>query len=381
MKILVAPDSYKGSLSSKQVCQAIEEGLLKACEGVFEVVKVPIADGGEGTVDAFLSALGGELIELTVTGPLGKPVHSFYGILPDGTAVIEMAAASGLSLVPTHQRNPLVTTTYGTGQLIMNALDHGCSRFIVGIGGSATNDAGVGMLQALGIKFLDDAGKEVPWGGGNLDKVATIDLKGMDSRLKNAQFIVACDVDNPLCGEKGASAVYGPQKGATPDMVKLLDRNLSHLADVVASVLGEDHRNDPGAGAAGGLGFAFKAFLDAQMRPGIDVVMEATHMDTLAAQSDIIITGEGRTDYQTAQFGKAPSGVAKLGKRMGKPVLLISGALGEGYQELFNQGVIAAFSIANGPLSLQEAMENAYSLLVDIAQNIGRLLVALTKEG
>ena len=381
MKILVAPDSYKGSLSSKQVCQAIEEGLLKACQGVFEVVKVPIADGGEGTVDAFLSALGGELIELTVTGPLGKPVHSFYGILPDGTAVIEMAAASGLSLIPAHQRNPLVTTTYGTGQLIMNALDHGCSRFIVGIGGSATNDAGVGMLQALGIKFLDDAGKEVPWGGGNLDKVATIDLKGMDSRLKNAQFIVACDVDNPLCGEKGASAVYGPQKGATPDMVKLLDRNLSHLADVVASVLGEDHRNDPGAGAAGGLGFAFKTFLDAQMRPGIDVVMEATHMDTLAAQSDIIITGEGRTDYQTAQFGKAPSGVAKLGKRMGKPVLLISGALGEGYQELFNQGVIAAFSIANGPVSLQEAMENAYSLLVDIAQNIGRLLVALTKEG
>lgn len=381
MKILVAPDSYKGSLSSKQVCQAIEEGLLKACEGVLEVVKVPIADGGEGTVDAFLSALGGELIELTVTGPLGKPVHSFYGILPDGTAVIEMAAASGLSLIPAHQRNPLVTTTYGTGQLIMNALDHGCSRFIVGIGGSATNDAGVGMLQALGIKFLDDAGKEVPWGGGNLDKVATIDLKGMDPRLKNAQFVVACDVDNPLCGEKGASAVYGPQKGATPDMVKLLDRNLSHLADVVASILGKDHRNDPGAGAAGGLGFAFKTFLDAQMRPGIDVVMEATHMDTLAAQSDIIITGEGRTDYQTAQFGKAPSGVAKLGKRMGKPVLLISGALGEGYQELFNQGVIAAFSIANGPLSLQEAMENAYSLLVDIAQNIGRLLVALTREG
>jgi len=381
MKVLVAPDSYKGSLSSKQVCQAIEEGLLKACEGAFEVVKVPIADGGEGTVDAFLSALGGQLIELTVTGPLGKPVHSFYGILPDGTAVIEMAAASGLSLVPTHQRNPLVTTTYGTGQLIMNALDRGCSRFIVGIGGSATNDAGVGMLQALGIKFLDDAGKEVPCGGGNLDKVATIDLKGMDSRLKNAQFIVACDVDNPLCGEKGASAVYGPQKGATTDMVKLLDRNLSHLADVVAGVLGEDHRNDPGAGAAGGLGFAFKAFLDAQMRPGIDVVMEATHMDTLAAQSDIIITGEGRTDYQTAQFGKAPSGVAKLGKRMGKPVLLISGALGEGYQELFNQGVVAAFSIANGPVSLQEAMENAYSLLVDIAQNIGRLLVALTKEG
>jgi len=380
MKVLVAPDSYKGSLSSKQVCQAIEEGLLKACEGTFEVVKVPIADGGEGTVDAFLSALGGELIELTVTGPLGKPVHSFYGILPDGTAVIEMAAASGLSLVPTHQRNPLVTTTYGTGQLIINALDRGCSRFIVGIGGSATNDAGAGMLQALGIKFLDNAGKEVPWGGGNLDKVATIELKGMDPRLKNAQFIVACDVDNPLCGENGASAVYGPQKGATPDMVKLLDRNLSHFADVVANVLGEDHRNDPGAGAAGGLGFAFKAFLDAQMRPGIDVVMEATHMDTLAAQSDIIITGEGRTDYQTAQFGKAPSGVAKLGKRVGKPVLLISGALGEGYQELFNQGVIAAFSIANGPLSLQEAMENAYNLLVDMSQNIGRLLVALTKE-
>ena len=381
MKVLIAPDSYKGSLSSKQVCEAIEEGLLKANKETFEVLKVPIADGGEGTVDAFLSAMGGELVQVTVTGPLGEPVNSFYGILPDGTAVIEMAAASGLSLVPAHQRNPLITTTYGTGQLIKHALDRGCMRFIVGIGGSATNDAGAGMLQALGIEFLDETGQEVPWGGGNLDKVAIIDLNGMDPRLKKAKFIVACDVDNPLCGENGASAVYGPQKGATPHMVRLLDRNLSHFADVVSRTLGEDHRDDPGAGAAGGLGFAFKTFLDAQMRPGIDVVMEATHMDTLAAQSDIIITGEGRTDYQTAQFGKAPSGVAKLGKRMGKPVLLISGALGEGYQELFNQGVIAAFSIANGPLSLQEAMENAYSLLVDIAQNIGRLLVALTKEG
>lgn len=381
MKVLVAPDSYKGSLSSKQVCEAIEEGLLKANKEAFEVLKVPIADGGEGTVDAFLSAMGGELVQVTVTGPLGEPVSSFYGILPDGTAVIEMAAASGLSLVPAHQRNPLITTTYGTGELIEHALDRGCMRFIVGIGGSATNDAGVGMLQALGIKFLDEAGQEVPWGGGNLDKVATIDLSGMDPRLKKAEFIVACDVDNPLCGENGASAVYGPQKGATPDMVRLLDRNLSHFADVVSRTLGEDHRDDPGAGAAGGLGFAFKAFLNAQMRRGIDVVMEVTHMDTLAAQCDIIITGEGRTDFQTALFGKAPSGVANLGKRVGKPVLLISGSLGEGYQELFDQGVVAAFSIANGPMSLQEAMENAYSLLVDKAQNIGRLLVALTEKG
>lgn len=379
MKVLIAPDSYKGSLSSKQVCEAIEEGLLKANKETFEVLKVPIADGGEGTVDAFLSAMGGELVQVTVTGPLGDPVNSFYGILPDGTAVIEMAAASGLSLVPAHQRNPLITTTYGTGQLIKHALDRGCMRFIVGIGGSATNDAGAGMLQALGIELLDETGQEVPWGGGNLDKVATIDLSGMDPRLKNTEFIVACDVDNPLCGENGASAVYGPQKGATPDMVRLLDRNLSHFADVVSRTLGEDHRDDPGAGAAGGLGFAFKAFLDAQMRRGIDVVMEVTHMDTLAAQCDIIITGEGRTDFQTAQFGKAPSGVANLGKRVGKPVLLISGALGEGYQELFDQGVVAAFSIANAPMSLQEAMENAYSLLVDKAQNIGRLLVALIR--
>jgi len=266
MKVLIAPDSYKGSLSSKQVCEAIEEGLLKANKETFEVLKVPIADGGEGTVDAFLSAMGGELVQVTVTGPLGDPVNSFYGILPDGTAVIEMAAASGLSLVPAHQRNPLITTTYGTGQLIKHALDRGCMRFIAGIGGSATNDAGAGMLQALGIEFLDETGQEVPWGGGNLDKVATIDLSGMDPRLKNTEFIVACDVDNPLCGENGASAVYGPQKGATPDMVRLLDRNLSHFADVVSRTLGEDHRDDPGAGAAGGLGFAFKAFLDAQMR-------------------------------------------------------------------------------------------------------------------
>nr|WP_018962564.1 glycerate kinase [Coprothermobacter platensis] len=379
MNVLIAPDSFKGSLSSKQVCEAVEEGLLKASKETFVVLKVPIADGGEGTVDAFLSAMGGELVKITVTGPLGDPVSSFYGILPDGTAVIEMAAASGLNLVPPSKRNPLLTTTYGTGELIKHALDRGCMRFIIGIGGSATNDAGAGMLEALGIRFLDKEGKDVPSCGGELYRVESIVMSNMDPRLRSATFTVACDVDNPLCGENGASAVYGPQKGADEEMVTLLDQNLSHFADVVAKTLGKDYRDEPGSGAAGGLGFALKAFFHAEMRRGIDVVMEVTHMDTLAAKSDIIITGEGRTDCQTAKFGKAPSGVANLGKRVGKPVLLISGGLGEGYQELFDQGIVAAFSIANGPMSLKEAMENAYSLLVDKAQNIGRLLVALTR--
>jgi glycerate kinase len=379
MKILIAPDSFKGSLSSKQACDAIEEGLHCASENAFEIAKIPIADGGEGTVEAFLSALGGQLVNLTVTGPLGESVPSFYGILLDGTAVIEMAAASGLNLVPPDKRNPLITTTYGVGQLIEDGLGKGCVKFIVGLGGSATNDGGAGMLQALGIKLLDKNGQEIPWGGGNLDKISTIDLSGVDPRLKSAEFTVACDVDNPLCGENGASAVYGPQKGATADMVKLLDRNLSHFADVVSRTLGEDHRDDPGAEAAGGLGFAFKSFFHAQIRRGIDIVMETTHMEEKVKWADLVITGEGKADFQTARFGKAPAGVARLAKHYGKPVLLIAGSLGEGYEELYNQGVTAAFSITNSPMTLEEAMESAYSLLADKAQNIGRLLVALTR--
>lgn len=376
MNVLIAPDSFKGSLSSKQVCEAIEKGFHMAGKEQFNIMKIPIADGGEGTVEAFLAALGGELVHVTVMGPLGAPVSSFYGILPDGTAVIEMAAASGLNLVPPSKRNPLLTTTYGVGQLIENALDRGLRKFIIGIGGSATNDAGAGMLEALGIRFLDKEGKDVPSCGGELHRVESIDMSNMDHRLNIAMFTVACDVDNPLCGENGASHIYGPQKGADKDMVTLLDQNLSHFADVVAKVLGKDYRDEPGSGAAGGLGFALKAFLHAQMRRGIDIVVEATHMEEKIAWADLVITGEGKTDYQTSLYGKAPAGIAKLAKQHGKPAVLISGHLAEGYKDLYAQGITSAFSIANGPITLDEAMQHASILLSDIAENIGKLLLA-----
>ncbi|MDI6601893.1 MAG: glycerate kinase, partial [Thermoanaerobacteraceae bacterium] len=360
MRVIISPDSYKGSLTSKQVCNAIEEGLKRS--GSFDIVKIPIADGGEGTVDAFLSAVGGELVEVTVTAPLGDRQKSFYGILKDGTCVIEMAAASGLSMVAEDRRNPLVTTTYGTGELIKDALDRGCKNFIIGIGGSATNDCGAGMLQALGVRITDESGNEIGFGGGELGRAASIDISGLDKRIAKCHFTVACDVDNPLCGEKGASAVYGPQKGATKEMVALLDRNLSHFADLSANAIGRDYRNYPGAGAAGGLGFAFKAFLNADIKRGIDVAIEATHLEDLIKDADIVITGEGNTDFQTARFGKAPAGIAKIGKRYGKPVVIISGGLGESYKELYDAGVTALFSITSRPMSLKEAMDRGYEL-------------------
>ncbi|WP_434578087.1 glycerate kinase [Thermoanaerobacterium thermosaccharolyticum] len=373
MKILVAPDSFKGSLSSKEVLKAISEGIRRAVNA--EIVGVPIADGGEGTVDALIASLGGRIVDVDVVGPLGNVVKSFFGILNDGTAVIEVAASSGLSLVQDNMRNPLITTTYGVGQLIKEALDKGCRKFIIGLGGSATNDGGAGMIQALGVKLLDEDGKDIPYGGGNLHKLKKIDISSIDKRVYESSFIVASDVTNPLCGENGASYVYGPQKGATPEMVEILDDNLRHYASVVKETLGKDFSDVPGAGAAGGLGFSLMAFLNAKIRSGIDIVMEASNIDEKVKSCDIVITGEGNTDFQTA-YGKAPAGIARIAKKYGKPVVVLSGGLGKNYKDLYDVGVTSMFSIVDRPMTLQEAMINAKKLISDRAEDIIRIFIS-----
>ncbi|NNG65708.1 glycerate kinase [Caldanaerobacter subterraneus] len=377
MKILLAPDSFKGSLSSKEVCHAMENGIKRVIDA--EIISIPIADGGEGTVEALVYAVGGEIIRSDVTGPLGEKVEAFYGILKDGTAVIEMAACAGLYLIPEEKRNPLKTTTYGVGELIKLALDKGCRKFIIGIGGSATNDGGVGMAQALGVKFLDKDGNEIGFGGGELYKIEKIDISSIDKRIYESEFIVASDVDNPLCGEKGASYVYGPQKGATPEMIKILDENLKHLAYVTKKVIDKDYSEVPGAGAAGGLGFGLMAFLGAKLKRGIDIIIETTRLEEKIKEVDLVITGEGNTDFQTA-FGKAPAGIAKLAKKYGKPVIILSGGLGKDYKSLYDIGVTALFSITNKPMSLEEAMKNAYQLISDRMEDIIRVFLASIKR-
>lgn len=373
MKILVAPDSFKGSLSSKEVLEAISEGIRRAIDA--EIVGVPIADGGEGTVDALIASLGGRIVDVDVVGPLGNVVKSFFGILNDGTAVIEMAASSGLSLLQDNMKNPLITTTYGVGQLIKESLDKGCRKFIIGLGGSATNDGGAGMVQALGVKLLDEDGKDIPYGGGNLYKLKKVDISSIDKRVYESSFIVASDVVNPLCGENGASYVYGPQKGATKEMVKILDNNLRHYASVVKETLGKDFSDVPGAGAAGGLGFSLMAFLNAKIRSGIDIVMEASNIDEKIKSCDIVITGEGNTDFQTA-YGKAPAGIARIAKKYGKPVVVLSGGLGKNYKDLYDVGVTSMFSIVDKPMTLQEAMINAKKLISDRAEDIIRIFIS-----
>ncbi len=372
MKIIVVPDSFKGSLSAIQAATAIERGIEHAAAKMakpVEIIKIPMADGGEGTVEAIISAIGGRIITTSVLNPLGRATKSFIGILPNNTAVIEMAAASGLNLIEPHLRNPLLTTTYGTGQLIQTALDNGCIDIIIGVGGSATNDGGVGMAQALGIKFSDEKGNPVGFGGGILDQIRHIDASGLDPRAKKARFTVASDVKNSLCGSDGASAVYGPQKGATPEMVTLLDQNLRHLADIIKSDLGIAIAEVPGSGAAGGLGGGLIAFLGAKLQPGIGLIMELTSFEEKLRDADLIITGEGATDFQTL-FGKVPFGVAQVAKEYGKPVICISGSLGNGYEKLSDAGIVAFFSIVDRPMSLEEAMARGEALLEKTAQNV-----------
>ncbi|HFQ5302099.1 TPA: glycerate kinase [Vibrio vulnificus] len=361
MKIIIAPDSYKESLTAMDVAIAIEKGFKQVLPDA-HYVKLPMADGGEGTVQSMVDATGGIIIEHTVTGPLGQRVDGFFGLLGEGkTAVIEMAAASGLHLVSPELRNPLITTTLGTGELIKAALDHGVKHIIVGIGGSATNDGGIGMAQALGIKLLDAQGNALGHGGGELAKLATIDCSQLDSRLAQVRLEVACDVDNPLCGPKGASAVFGPQKGATPEMVTILDKNLAHYAAIIKQQLGVDVRDMAGAGAAGGMGAALLGLLNAELRPGIEIVMDAVRLDEIVADADLVITGEGRIDSQTIH-GKTPIGVARTAKKHGLPVIGIAGCLSADCGVVHEHGLDAVFAVVNRsvdlPTALAEAAEN-----------------------
>ena len=380
MRIVVAPDSFKGSISAIGVSNAMERGIKKVFPQA-DVYKVPIADGGEGTVEALVTATGGQMLYHNVTGPLGNPVNACWGILGDGeTAVIEMAAASGLTLVEQEKRNPRITTTFGTGELIKAAIDKGMRKIIIGIGGSATNDGGAGMAQALGVRFLNADGNELPFGGAALANLASINITNVDARLKNTTIMVACDVDNPLCGPRGASAVYGPQKGATPEIIAELDAALAHYANIAKQTTGKDIAENSGAGAAGGLGAGLLFFTAAQLKPGVEIVLEATGFDDMVKKAQLVVTGEGRTDFQTA-FGKAPVGVAKVAKKYNVPTLCLSGGLGQGHKDVLEQGIDGVSSIIPRPITLEECMENASELIEDGTERLCRLVSVGMKIG
>ena len=373
MKIVIAPDSYKESLSALEVAQAVEAGFRQVFPDA-DYVLVPVADGGEGTVDAMVAATGGRKETVTVSGPLGEPVEAFYGLTGEGdTAVIEMAAASGLALVPPDRRNPLLTNSRGTGELIRAALDAGARRFILGIGGSATNDGGAGMVQALGARLLDLEGRELDGSGGDLARLERIDVSALDPRLAECRIEVACDVDNPLTGARGASAVFGPQKGATPEMVQALDANLARLARIVERDLGVAVDAVPGAGAAGGMGAAMLAFFGATLKPGIEIVTAAVDLDTHVRDADLVITGEGRIDFQTVH-GKTPIGVARVAKRHGKPVIGIAGSLGAEVGVVHAHGIDAVFSVLGKPCTLDEALRDAAANVELTARNVAAVL-------
>lgn len=373
MRIVVAPDSYKGSLSAVAVAAAMEQGVLSVFPNA-EVYKIPIADGGEGTVEALVTATNGRIIQQEVVGPLGEPQKASWGLLGDGkTAVIEMAAASGLPLIPKEKRDPRRATTFGTGQLMKAALDQGITRLIIGIGGSATNDGGVGMAQALGAKFYDVSGCELPYGGAALAKLASIDLAGLDIRLKTASILVACDVDNPLCGPKGASAVYGPQKGATPAIVAELDAALKQFAAVATAATSKNIAELPGAGAAGGLGAGLLFFTNAQLRPGVEIVLETTGFANIVKEACFVITGEGNTDFQTA-YGKAPVGVAKIAKQFAIPTVCLSGGLGKDHEQVLQHGIDGVMSIVPHPMSLETCINSAATLVEAATARLCRLI-------
>ncbi|KEY46154.1 glycerate kinase [Citrobacter amalonaticus] len=369
MKIVIAPDSFKESLSAMQVATAIEQGFREIYPDA-QYVKLPMADGGEGTVESMVEATEGHYHFIDVTGPLGTPVQARWGMLGDGkTAVIEMAAASGLHHVPPEHRNPLLTTSYGTGELILAALDRGVEHIILGIGGSATNDGGAGMLQALGIDLLDEKGDALPEGGGALSKLATIDTSHADPRLKTVSITVACDVNNPLCGPTGASAIFGPQKGATEAMVAALDGALAVYGKRLQEFTGRDVMNAPGAGAAGGMGAALLGLLGADLKPGVEIVINALQLERQVADASLVITGEGRLDSQSI-CGKTPIGVARCAKRYQKPVIALAGGLTQDHQIVHEHGLDAVFSVLTRIATLPEALEDAeYNLRIS-ARNI-----------
>ena len=372
-KYVVAPDSFKESMTAKEVCDAMEKG-IKEADSAAEVIKVPMADGGEGTVDSLVDATQGQRVIVEVTGPLGNKISAYYGILGNGTtAVIEMAKASGLEIVEKDKRNPMITTTFGTGELIKDALDHNVKEIIIGLGGSSTNDGGSGMAQALGAKLLDQNNHQIPFGGGNLDKLDKIDISNLDSRLQDVKIILASDVTNPLIGKDGASRVFGPQKGATPEMVEKLENNLQHYAKIVKRDLNKEVALVSGAGAAGGLGAGLIAFTTCEMRRGVDLAIEVTKLEEKIRDADYVFTGEGGTDFQT-KFGKTPYGVAKLGKKYHKPVISLAGYLGEGIDSLYSEGFTAIFGIIPGACDLSTALKNGPSNVARTTENIVRLL-------
>ncbi|KQB04844.1 glycerate kinase [Vibrio metoecus] len=374
MKVVIAPDSFKESLTAKQVCDAIQAGLARVWNDA-KFVAIPVADGGEGTVQSLVDATQGRIVDVNVMGPQGKRVDAFYGILGDNqTAVIEMAAASGLHHVPITQRDPKLTTSFGTGELMVHALDQGITKLIIGLGGSATNDGGVGMLAALGAQFTNAEGAPIQLTGGGLRELSKVDLSHFDPRLQHCDLLVACDVNNPLCGPKGASAVFGPQKGASPDDVQLLDDALQRFGLLSEQVTGKAVLNSAGAGAAGGMGAALLAYTHATLRLGIEIVLETVQFAHQVCDADVVITGEGRIDSQTVQ-GKTPMGVAKVAKRFGVPVIALCGCTGDNYQAAYQCGIDAIFAAVPRAMSLEEALIESDVNLVDLAENVARLWV------
>ena len=372
LRIVIAPQAFKQSVSARAAAIAIQSGVLQAVPEA-ETVLIPVADGGDGTLAALIDTTGGQYFTAQVTGPLGDTIAAQWGVMGDGeTAVIEMALASGLALIPDHRRDPRTATTYGTGQLMRAALDAGYTRVIVGLGGSATNDGGTGMASALGARFLDAAGDVLPSGGAALANLHAIDTSGLHTGLADATIIGATDVTNPLCGDTGASAIFGPQKGATPEMVQELDGCLANLAHVIQSEFGLDVLHTPGSGAAGGLGAGLIAFANCELRSGIDMVCDALDFDRHAATADLVITGEGRADRSTA-FDKAPVGIARRSRAFGVPTLLLAGSLGEGYDALYQHGIDAIIPIAEEPATLETSLQNGAELLERAAERALRL--------
>ena len=375
MKVVAAIDSFKGSMTSLEVAAAFEKGVKKVYKDA-EFIKIPLADGGEGTVKALIDNLDGKMVNIKVKDPLMRDIDSFYGISGDGkTAVIEMAAASGLPLLSSDERNPLKATTFGTGELIKDALEKGCREFIIGIGGSATNDAGTGMLSALGYIFLDENGNELEPNGENLINIKSFKDDKVMKEVSEAKFLIACDVDNPFYGTNGAAHVYGKQKGATGDIIKILDDGMRNFSNVIEKIKKTDISNISGSGAAGGLGGAFTAFFNSELKPGIDIITEKIELENKINGSDYVITGEGRIDFQSA-MGKTPSGVAKLAKKYGIPVIAIGGSVDDEIGNIYDCGITAAFSIIDSPMTLGEAMDtkNAQRLVEKTAEQIFRLI-------
>ncbi|MCK0145424.1 glycerate kinase [Arenibacter sp. F26102] len=369
MNIVIAPDSFKECLSAKEVASNIAKGIRKITPHA-KIHEIPISDGGEGVLEAIMTGAGGTRVPVLVMDPLLRQIKAEYGILNDNkTAVIEMAKASGLELLKEVEKNPLTTSTYGTGQLIKDALEKGCNKIIVGIGGSATNDGGAGMIRALGAKFLNDKGKEINEGGGSLNELHTIDLSNFDNKIQHCEVVVACDVSNPLTGINGASMVYGEQKGGNKEDLELLDGNLAHYANIIKTTLGLDISDIPGAGAAGGTGAGLMAFLRGSLVNGIELILETLKIEEYIKQADVVFTGEGKIDEQTLH-GKTISGIAKMAKKYNVPVIVVTGKIGDNIDGIYNIGVSAVYSIVNQPMDLKEAIRQAPELLQDCAKNI-----------